>query len=62
MFCPSCDFCLCNSDGVLTCAIRGEQVHVDSTCDFWQKELNVIDGDNFYEVRTWPKKKKSQGS
>lgn len=43
--CPFCDFSEVMYDGMLFCAIRDEQVHGGQTCDFWQHECGVIDGD-----------------
>lgn len=58
MRCPSCDFCATDEDGVLTCAISGEQVHGDSTCDLWQNATNIIDGDRLRGVKRWPESKR----
>ena len=52
--CLDCDFCVTDEDGILMCAIRGEQVHGESTCQMWQGVFGYIDGDNFYEVKQWP--------
>lgn len=69
--CQSCDFCMVTNDGELLCAMRDKQVHGDQSCRWWQHETRVldgdekhreIDGDNFYEVMTWPERRKSPRS
>lgn len=56
--CSDCDFATVQSDGTLICAIRDEQTHGDAMCEDWQAQTRLIDGDGWYEVVTWPARRR----
>ena len=58
--CGNCDFCEVLPDGALFCALRDEHVHGNHVCSDHQQETRRIDGDEWYEVMTWPTRRRSR--
>ena len=62
MTCRKCGFCVCDCDGTLMCAIRGEPVGEYDRCDMGRGEHDEVGGDGFYEERAWPSGRKRRKS